>query len=106
MGPEPAGLTEIETVFANFISVIVGLSFIILLIMITAAGIKYILSAGEPKAIQSAHQTLAWAVLGILFMAIAWLLLQLVESFTGVKVTVFDIRQLCQVFPNPIKCAP
>lgn len=91
----PAGLQEIDKVFSNVISVIVGLGFIISLVMLTWAGIKYLTSGGEPKAISAAHQTVTWALLGILFLAIAWIILQLIEAVTGVKVTFFDVRQLC-----------
>ncbi len=106
MGPAPAGLKEIEEIFTNFITVIVGLGFMATLVILVTAGIKYITSGGEPKAIQSAHQTASWALLGILFMAVAWIVLQLIESFTGVNVTLFDARTLCKVFSDPIKCAP
>lgn len=94
-GDCPAGLTELESIFGNIISVIVGLGFIALLVLIVMAGFKYLTSGGEPKAIQSAHHTLIWALLGILFMAIAWLVLQLIFNFTGINVTVFDIKTLC-----------
>ncbi len=59
MGPDPAGLTEIESIFGNVISVMVGLGFIAMLILLIMAGFKYLTSGGEPKAIQSAHHTLA-----------------------------------------------
>lgn len=96
-GPPEAGLTQIEEVFGKVISVIVGLAFIALLVLLVWAGFKYLTSAGEPKAIQSAHQTVTWAFLGILFLAIAWLILQLIQAFTGIEVTFFDIRTLCEV---------
>lgn len=93
-GPEPAGLDQIEQVFSSIISVIVGLGFIIMLVMIVWAGMKYLTSGGEPKAIQSAHHTVSWALLGIVFMAIAWLVLQLIKIFTGIDVTIFNIKVL------------
>lgn len=93
-GPDPAGLKEIEDVFTSIISVIVGLGFIILLVMLTWAGIKYLTSAGEPKTIQAAHHTVSWALLGIVFMALAWLILQLIKVFTGIDVTIFNIKVL------------
>lgn len=95
--PPPAGLQQIEEVFSKGISVIVGLGFIASLVMLTWAGIKYLTSGGEPKAIQAAHLTVTWALLGVLFLAIAWIILQLIEAVTGVKVTFFDIRQLCRL---------
>jgi len=94
-GPCPAGLTEIENTVGNVISVIVGLGFIAMLVMVLMAGLKYLTSGGEPKAVQSAHYTLTWSLLGLLFFAVAWVILQLIESFTGVKVTTFDIKTLC-----------
>ena len=93
----PAGLDQIEQVFSSVVSVIVGLGFMVLVVMLVMAGFKYLMSGGEPKAIQAAHQTATWALLGMLFMAIAWLILQLIENFTGVKVSVFDIKTLCTV---------
>lgn len=93
-GPDPAGLNEIEQVFSSIISVIVGLGFVVLVVMLVWAGIKYLTSGGEPKTIQSAHQTVSWALLGIVFMAIAWLILQLIKVFTGIDVTIFNIKVL------------
>lgn len=95
MGPDPAGLNEIEAIVGNVISVIVGLGFIAMLVMLLVAGIKYLTSGGEPKAIQSAHYTLTWAILGILIMAVAWVALQLIAAFTGLPLTVFNIKILC-----------
>src|SRR3990167_2397806 len=97
MGPPPAGLKEIEDVFKNVVSVVVGLGFIALLVMLIWAGFKYLTSGGEPKAIQSAHQTVTWALLGVVFMAVAWIILQLIKAFTGIDVTIFDIKVLCKV---------
>ena len=94
-GPSPAGLAEIESLFGNVISVVVGLAFIILVVMLVFAGIKYIISSGEPKAVMQAHLTITWALLGILFLAISWLILQLIQTFTGIEVTIFNIRTLC-----------
>lgn len=91
-GPPPAGIDQIEKVFSSVVSAMVGLGFIVLLVMVLTAGFKYLMSGGEPKAIQQAHQTALWAVLGIVFMALAWLVLQLIKVFTGIDVTVFSVK--------------
>lgn len=96
-GPSPAGLAELEQLFGNLISVVVGIAFIVLVVMLVFAGIRYITSSGEPKSVQQAHLTITWALLGILFLAISWLLLLLIQAFTGIEVTVFNIRSLCGV---------
>lgn len=98
MGPPPAGLDEIEGIIANVISVIVGLGFIAMLVLIITAGFKYLTSGGEPKAIQSAHYTLSWALLGLVFFAVAWVILILISAFTGIStLTIFNIKTLCSI---------
>lgn len=94
-GPGPGGLFEIEQLFGSVISVIVSLGFIGMLVMIVMAGFKYVTSGGEPKALQAAHQTLMWALLGVVFLAVAWIILQLIANFTGLSITVFNVRTLC-----------
>ena len=94
MGPDAAGLDQIEQVFSSIISAVLGIGFIALLALLVWAGIKYLTSGGEPKVVQQTHQIVTWALLGIVFMAIAWLVLQLIQTFTGVPVTIFNIKTL------------
>lgn len=97
LGPSPAGLQQIEKTFSTFISVSVGLAFVALLVMVILAGFKYLTSGGEPKAVQSAHTTLTWALLGIFIMAVAWIVLLLIQALTGVDVLHFNVKTLCSV---------
>lgn len=94
MGPDVAGLYQIEAVFSNVISAFVGLGFIACLVMLISAGFKYLTSGGEPKAISAAHQTFTWALLGIVVMAVAWVILLLIKAFTGIDVTTFNLKTL------------
>lgn len=64
------------------------------MVVLIIGGIKFLTSAGEAKAIQAATQSITWALLGILFLAIAWLILQLIQNFTGVEVTKFSLSSL------------
>lgn len=95
MGPNAAGLKEIQIVINNIISSIVGLGVVVMFVMIVLAGTKYLRSGGDPKSIEAAKQTVTWAILGIVFMAVGWLILQLIYAVTGVNVTLFDIGVLC-----------
>ncbi len=91
----PAGLDQIANMFQQFITVFVGFGFVVLLIMLIVAGFKYLTSGGEPKAVSAAHQTFSWALLGLFFMAIAWIILLLIKQFTGVDVFIFNVKSLC-----------
>lgn len=84
---DAAGITQLEGVFTGVISTVVALGFIALLVMLITAGFKYLTSGGEPKSVAAAHQTVTWALLGLLFMLVAWLTLQLISAFTGIDVT-------------------
>ncbi len=94
-GPPPAGLDQISGLFTAIVKAATGLAFVAVLVILVVASIKFLTSGGEPKAVASARDAVTWALLGILFMAIAWLILQLIQAFTGVKVTIFDIKVLC-----------
>ncbi len=93
-GGGPAGISQIEYMFARVVCVTVPLGYIALLVVLVIAGFKYLTSGGEPKAVQAAHQTVTWGLLGILFLAIAWLILLLIQNFTGVEVTKFSVSSL------------
>lgn len=88
---KPAGVTQLVNLFTRIINLAAEAAFTVLLIMLVYAGIKFLTSGGDPKAIGAASSTITWALLGILFMVIGWLFLLLIESFTGVNVTKFCI---------------
>ncbi len=95
MTTDPAGLQQLQDMVQRIISIFVAISFIALVIVLVVAGFKFLTSGGEPKTLQSAQQALTWAILGILFLVIAWLILQLIKAFTGVDVTTFNLGILC-----------
>lgn len=96
LGPKPAGLTQLEDLFKQVVNVSVYLAFAAVLVVMVVASIKFITSGGEPKAIAAARDAIVWALLGVLFLAIAWLVLQLISAFTGIEILkTFNIKILC-----------
>lgn len=87
--PGPAGAQQLQELFIRIINLSAGLGFVIILIMLIVTAIKYLVSGGEPKALSSANNSLTWTLLGLVFLVLAWLVLRLVESFTGVPLTNF-----------------
>ncbi len=96
LGPNPAGALQLQELIQRIINLSVPIAFMVLTIMLIVTGIKYLTSGGEPKAIQSASASLTWAFLGIVFLAIAWLILLLIEAFTGAKITQFCLGFDCK----------
>jgi len=82
----PAGVKQLQEIVLRIINLSVPLAFIVLTIMLFIAGIKFITSGGEAKPLQSAGQTVTFALLGILFLVLTGLILRLIEAFTGVPI--------------------
>lgn len=97
-GPPPAGLNELIAIFDQVVGVFVSISFVALLVILVIAGIKFITSGGNPKSLESAWQTITWGLLGILFLILAWLILLLINNFTGtgINLTNFGLKVLCK----------
>lgn len=91
MNDAAAGVGQLQELVQRIINLSVGLAFIILTVMLVVAGIRYLTSGGDPKGLSAASNALTWALLGMLFLVIAWLILLLIKAFTGVDVTIFCI---------------
>lgn len=101
IGCNAAGVLQIQELITRIINISVGIAFFALTAYLIWGAVKFfITSGGDPKAVQQAWQVVIWAIVGLLFLVLAWLVLQLVESFTGVQVTKF-----CIGFPGaPTNC--
>lgn len=87
-----AGVLQIQELLSRIIGISVGIAFMALTVWLIWSAIKlFITSGGDPKAIQQAWQSVTWAFAGILFLALAWLILRLITEFTGVPVDKFCI---------------
>ncbi len=95
LGDGPAGVLQLQELVRRIINISVGLGFMFVAVMLVVAGIKYLTSGGEPKALGSAAGTVTWALLGALFLALAWIILLLIRALTGV-----DVLNFCIGFPG------
>jgi hypothetical protein len=86
-----ATIQGFERVFANVVSVALGLAGIVLFVMLIVGGLKYITSAGNPKNAAAASSTITSALLGIVLVALAFLFLQIISAFTGLNLTIFRV---------------
>lgn len=100
-GCPAAGVLQVQELLSRIINISVGVGFMALTVWLVWAAVKlFITSGGDPKALAQAWQAVTWAFTGILFLALGWLVLVLIETFSGVKVTGF-----CIGFPGaPTNC--
>jgi hypothetical protein len=88
-----ATLQGLEVVFENIVTIALGLGGVLLFLMLIMGGFKFITAGGDPKAIEGAKKTLTYAIMGIVLVALSFLILQFISTFTGVDVTQFKIFQ-------------
>lgn len=84
-----AQLQDLSCYFGNILEALIPLIGIISFIMILVGGFKILTSAGDPKGMAGGKQTITLAVAGIILAIVSWLILLLVENFTGAAVTQF-----------------
>jgi hypothetical protein len=92
LGPEPAGIVQLEQLFSRIIFLSVGIAFVALTILLVYAAIKFLTSGGDKKVLAQAWGVITWAFLGIFFMGLAWVIILLIQSFTGVSLTQFSLQ--------------
>lgn len=84
-------LYGLEGIVENILGIIVPVVGAILLLMLIVGGFKYITSGGEKEAAAQAKGTLTYAVIGLVVVLSAWLVIRLLESFTGLDLHIFKL---------------
>ena len=86
-----ATIKGFEWIFANVVVSILSLSAIVLFIMLIMGGFKLMTSGGNPENAAAAQKTITYAILGIVLIALSYLILYFIQVFTGANVTVFRV---------------
>jgi len=86
-----AKLSDLDFIIERVIGAILSLAGIAFFLLLLASGFKYMTAGGDPKAVESAKKSLTTAIGGIVFIALSYLILVLIEQLTGAKVTEFTI---------------
>lgn len=86
-----ATIKGFERVFSNIVIVAIGFAGLALFVMLLVGGFKYLTSGGNPKAAESASKTITYAIGGLVLVALSYLILLLIGTFTGLDLTVFRI---------------
>lgn len=86
-----AVINDFEIIFSSIVSIagiLIGFAFFI---MVVIGGVRFLLSGGDPKALQAAKGTLTWGIIGLALFALSFTILLLIQIFTGVNVTIFRL---------------
>jgi hypothetical protein len=88
-----ATIKGLEALFANVVSVMLGLAGIVLFVMLVIGGIKYIRSGAHAAKAEASKQLLSSAVKWVFFIILALLVLVFIQQVTGVPITNFIVVQ-------------
>lgn len=80
----PSRVSHLITVIINILSAVVG---IIAVIMIIIAGLRYITSGGKQESVTGAKNTILYAVIGLVIVALAQLIVHFVLNKTTTATT-------------------
>ena len=86
-----ATLKGFEKIFSFILSLATTAAGLVCFVMLIVGGFKYLTSGGDPKQTASAKGTLTWAIAGLVIIIAVWFVLQFIEHFTGVTITIFEI---------------
>ncbi len=77
----------IVPLIANAIRAVVALGGVALFIMLLVGGFNFLFSAGDQKKLEAARGTVTQALVGIIVMALAYLIIRTIQLVTGVDLS-------------------
>lgn len=78
-------LTSLGSIISTVIPYLFGIAGFLLLLYLIFGGFSYMLSGGDPKAVESAKQKITNAVIGFVIIFAAYWLVQILGIVLGVK---------------------
>ncbi len=90
-----ATIGSLEDLFRNFVKTVISLSAVALFLMFIVGGFSFMFSSGDQKKLDQARGTLTNAVIGLVVIVCAYLIIRVIETFTGTDgiLTTFKILQ-------------
>ncbi|MCM8787874.1 MAG: pilin [Candidatus Omnitrophica bacterium] len=84
-------IKSLESVFGNILNVASAVAGIALFIVLIVGGFNYLTSGGDPEKLKKAGQTITSGLTGLFLLILVWFIFLLIEQFTGVNITSFEI---------------
>ena len=92
-GEKVATIGSLESLFSNVVQAVVALVGVALLVMFFVAGFSFLFAGGDPKKHEQAKGTLTNAIIGLIVIVAAYIIINLIQVFTGstTPLTIFRI---------------
>jgi amino acid transporter len=84
---ELSGLTDVDAFIRGLIRVIFIVATLAVLIYLIFGGFKWVTSGGDKAKTEEARNTITAAIIGLAIIALAFIVVRLLEAFFGIKIT-------------------
>ncbi len=85
-------LKAFEAIFQNLLTAVLGLAGIVLFIVLIIGGFQFMTAGGNPQEIESAKKTLTYGILGLVAVALSFMVLVFLRSELGLQdITNFQV---------------
>lgn len=82
----------LEPLFQNVVTALITLAGVVLFLMLIVSGFNFLFAGGDMKKLEKAKGGISGALIGLVVIVAAYLILRLIEEFTGVTdLTIFRI---------------
>lgn len=86
----PNGISQLITmdmnqIFHNVVSIVLGLAVLITFIFFLVGGIRWIMSQGDKKQLETAQKTITYAIIGLLVVLLSFFVINFIGYLFGVK---------------------
>ena len=88
-----ATFKDLEIILARILNLALSLGGLTAFVMLIVGGFKFLTSGGDPKQLESAKNTITWAIGGLVVAIGAWFILGLISDFTGIELTKFSLTE-------------
>ena len=87
-----ATIGSLEVLIVNLIQAVVAVVGIGLFVMLVTAGFNFLTAGGDPKKLEQAQQTMTQAGIGLVIIVGAYIIIRVLEAFTGLNLSEFTIN--------------
>lgn len=83
--PNPTNKSDLGALLVGVINALLLFAGAVAVLFLIIGGFRYVISAGNAEQVEAAKKTILYAILGLIIIFIAFVLVQLIQQYLGVK---------------------
>ena len=103
---DPATFRDLNFLFRNILQSVIVIGGFAAFVMLLFGGFRYLTAQGDPKSISAARGMITWAIVGLAFLILSWLIIRFIADFTGLPLTQFCLPGQFSTEPFSIDPCP